>query len=856
MDPGADRTACEETMQPSFRRGWRTNRETVPAQAQADKPAPPERGIDFHLDRVSTEEIVGWAVDPADPASNLTVEFAVDGIAVGVVRADRIRADVEKAGRGPRHCGFRWGLPPVVAGAGADGGVTIELRALCGGGSRIPMTRVVVDGQPGIAGAVRDALDSELAAVVDAYTRSALGASERTPERREPGRYPAHQLLFATSATAPDGRASLSPFIDFTHKRLRKEKDFPLDGGEATRNAVLRWYIEEYNVRRRPLRAPLGAAEIAYLNAPVALAGIPYKLSRASLSYALTADAAPSLFPVNTLTAYESFVAWWCLKRAPELNVEDCLIPDYYAEVLRRVPTQYMGAGFGLSVHMLRRFKEDKRYAVLDLSSEDQRMIYHVWLLLEAGVRAPGNIRFMPAANVSALLDGATGQTQFDRVLQSLHESGEAVAEIFDAARYSELLLRNGFDLKRRRFIFTDQPGNRFEAARWAPARARDGERVPLQVIGPFEKSSGLGQATRLSAETIRRTGHKARFVNFGLDNPAPIGMSSASGASDTPVPSRVNIIHLNGETVPIALAYMPDVFDGAYNIGYFFWELSKPAKTQALALGFLDEIWVSTEYGVSVYGSAVDVPVTNVGMAVEPMEDPGRSAGRAALAQRLSVSETTFVFMASFDSFSFLERKNPHGLVDAFRDAFAEDDDVLLVLKTHNRDFVLDRHQAMRWERILEIAAGDPRVAILNETLPYGELMTLKRGVDCYVSLHRSEGWGFGLIEAMALGVPVLCTGYSGNMDFTRAEHAWLVDYDLVSPKVDEYIFVEGDEVWAAPRRDSAVAQLRAVRADHAERERRAERARAFVERNFSLDAQAAKYKARLDTIMASLKG
>lgn len=839
-------------MQPSFRRGRRVGREA--ATGGPEQAASASRRIDFHLDRVSAEEIVGWAADAEDSSAPLTLEFAVDSVAVGVVRCDRVRADVEKAGRGPLHCGFKWDLPSVVARAGMNGGVTIEIRVVGSAGARVPLTRVVVDGQPGIAGSVREELEAELADVVDHYTREALGAAERTPERRERGRFRLHERLFATAPTAEDGSAILSPFLNFTHRRLRKEDDLPLDGGEATRNAVLRWYIEDYGVRRRPLRAPLGAAEIAYLNAPVALAGVPFKLSRASLSYAVTSKEAASLLPLNDLQAYEAFVAWWCLKRAPELNVEDCLVPDYYVEVLRRVPTHYMGARFGLSVYMLRRFQDDERYAVLDLSSDDQRMLYHVWLLLQAA-KSPGEIRFMPAGNVSAVLEGSTGATPFDKVLQSLHDSGEAVAEIFDAKRYAQLLLRSGFDLERRRFIFTDQIGNRFEAARWASARAREDERVDLQVIGPFEKSSGLGQATRLSGETIRRTGHPARFVNFGLDNPAPIGMSSASGAADKPVPARVNILHLNGETVPIALAYMPDVFDGAYNIGYFFWELSKPARTQYLSFDFLDEIWVSTDYGVSIYRDVVDVPVTNVGMAVEPVHDPGREAGRAYVSRRLPAGPDTFVFLATFDSFSFLERKNPHGLVDAFRAAFGADEDVLLVLKTHNRDFVLDRHQAMRWERILEIAAADHRITILNETLPFAELMTLKKGVDCYVSLHRSEGWGFGLIESMALGVPILCTGYSGNMDFTRPEHSWLVDYDLVPPKTNEYIFVDDSPVWANPRHDSAVEQLRAVRREGTERERRARLARDFVESNFSLDAQARKYRTRLDEIMASLK-
>lgn len=343
--------------------------------------------------------------------------------------------------------------------------------------------------------------------------------------------------------------------------------------------------------------------------------------------------------------------------------------------------------------------------------------------------------------------------------------------------------------------------------------------------------------------------------MDFGLDNPAPIGMTASRVTYNTPQPARVNLIHLNGETVPIALAYMEDVFNGAYNIGYFFWELSTPSAAQQLALGLLDEIWVATDYGVSIYEPAVNIPVRNVGMAVEPIDAPDKTAARAFVRERLPIGEDTFVYLAAFDSFSFLERKNPHGMVEAFRAAFADDEDVALVLKTHNRDFVLDTHQSMRWERILEIANSDPRIIIMNETLRYPDLIQLKAGADCFVSLHRSEGWGFGLIEAMSVGTPVVATGYSGTLDFAREESAFLVDYDLVEPGANEYIFVDRGQVWAAPKLDSAVRALRAVRTDHAARAAKVMRAERIVAEEYSVDAQARKYKARLDEIFKSLR-
>lgn len=808
----------------------------------------------FHIDRYSAGDVAGWATDPGDADHPVSIQFRIDGILVGVARADMVRADVANAGIAPKHCGFMWRIPAPVASSAIGSGHPIEVSAVNWHGAHAPMATLHLHEDPAVSDAAREVI---LPALDKAITRAAVASLQdggASVERHEPMSYPLQERMFAFDG-APSGAVShsMSPYLSFTHYRLHKAPTHPLDGSEAAKNAYLRWYIEEYGRARAPLRTPLGADEVAYLNQPVPLVGVPFKVSRISLSYAMSDPGARELFPIHDQPRYEAFVAWWATQKAPDLHVEDCLVPDYYVETLRRMTPNWMGLNYALSQMMMIAFREEGAGEALDLENESDRILFHVWYLLDA-IEEPGRVRYVPTRNLNALFDGKRGETLFDRVLQTVHDAGPGLSAIFDAQAYSDLLWRAGFDLTRRRFIFRDIEGNRFEAARYVPATAPAAERIPLQVIGPFQKSSGLGQATRLSADTIRRSGLEANFVDFGLDNPAPVGMTHSRVAYDEAVPARINLIHLNGETVPIALAYMRDVFNGAYNIGYFFWELSTPASSQNLALELLDEVWVATEYGVSIYQPKLDKPVRNVGMAVEPIEAPSRAEGRAYVCDRLPVGRDTFVYLAAFDSFSFLERKNPHGMVEAFRAAFGPDDDVLLVLKTHNRDFVLDRHQTMVWERIVEIASSDPRIVLLNETLKYEDLIKLKVGSDCFVSLHRSEGWGFGMIEAMAVGLPVVATGYSGNLDFTRPDNSWLVDYDLVEPAADEYLFVERGQVWGAPKLESAVEQLRAVRADREERARRVERAKAFVAQNFSLDARGAVYRQRIEEILAEL--
>ena len=810
----------------------------------------------LNIDVFSANEVSGWVTDKTDPLhAPLTLQFVVDGIPSAIIRADVVRKDVEAAGLAPRRCGFYWRMPEGFKESLAERDLPFEFFVRRGDGSYESLTRRMLQNRKGITDEIRRAVAPALESAIAMVAKSSRD-SHALRLRTEPQRYPLQEKLFAFQGTQTSQvRQSLSPYLKFQHTRLKLDQGIPLDGSEATRNDLLRWYLDNYIHMRKDRRIPLGADEIAYLNATVPLVGNRYKLSRAALSYALTTHGAADVFPLTDLAQYEKFVRWWCLERAVDLKVEDCLIPDYYVDVLRRVPNYFLGQEWALSRFIEEEHKTNPGYSVLDLSLADHRRLVHVWVLLQATMR-PSTIRFLPTKNLTALFDGGPGETLFDQTLQELHPSGEAITEVFNAERYTDFLLKRGFDLKRLRYTTFDVHGNRFEAARYPAATAPKAERVKIQVIGPLAKSSGLGQAARLSVETLKAAGYEPSVLDFDLDNPAPVGMTTKDLAFDVPQPAQVNLIHLNGETLPMALAYMPDVFNGAYNIGYYFWELSRPAEAQNLSFDICDEIWVATEYGVEIYKPVMKgKPVTNVGMAVEEVPDPGREASRAWVEARLPIGPKTFVFMAAFDSFSFVERKNPHATVAAFKAAFGEDDDVHLVLKTHNRDFVDDPHQTRRWDRLVEIAAADPRITILNETLRYSDLMRLKRGCDCYVSLHRSEGWGFGLIEAMSIGVPILCTGYSGNVDFTRPEHSWLVDYDLVEPKAGEYIFVDGDQVWANPKEESAVEMMRAVRANPAERERRAERAKAFVAKNYTIAAEAKKYAKRLDEIFAKLK-
>ena len=372
-----------------------------------------------------------------------------------------------------------------------------------------------------------------------------------------------------------------------------------------------------------------------------------------------------------------------------------------------------------------------------------------------------------------------------------------------------------------------------------------------VAVIGPAYKASGLGQAMRLSVDVLTCCeGTRPTVIDFGLDNPAPVGFASSTNYEAYRNRRAINLIHLNAESTPLAFAYQAhEIFEDSYNIGFFFWELNKIPKCHRLALELLDEIWVSSEYNREIYAGVTDKPVINVGMAVEILPDVAPMPR-----DLIGLENGPFVFLTTFDSFSFIERKNPLGVIQAFRRAFPlGTEPVRLVIKTQNRHRVGDPYQLRVWKRIDALTGADPRIVVMNKTLAYRDLLALKRSCDCYVSLHRSEGWGFGMIEAMQLAMPVIATGYSGNMDFCTPETAYLVDYTLTSVRPDEYIFCERDSYWAEPNLDVAAKTMRHMVANPAEAKAKGAAAAAAIGRDFSLEAIGRRYAARLAQVRAA---
>lgn len=666
-----------------------------------------------------------------------------------------------------------------------------------------------------------------------------------------------HKVLFERPHGPDDAITMPEPISSYgayCSAKTSLQDHIDLENDPEAAAKFFRWYLPSRAGSRLPLRVPLSREEIAYLNATVRVRS-GFSISRATQ---LFEDAMPPALRTAIETGKEGWplalASWWCFDGAWRLSVEDCLLPDHYVALLARIPENLGGITFAPSAFMAVMRSRFPMLAQIDLRSTEGRSRL-VMALMVMAVQRPHILWFIPTSHVEAMLKpGTNGETPFSRFWHDLFPVGAQPTELITWVDYARALAQKGFDLGKMRFLSMMSDGHRLEAA-MMPTPASD-RSVDLQVIGPFRKASGLGQATRLSRDILDRIDNPPmtrNYVNYDMRNPQP-NLSEVADQLQSYSRAKINLLHLNADTIPFVLAHQPDVFSGAYNIGYVYWELNRPAFCHYLALNILDEIWVSSDYGVSIFQPETSIPVINVGMSFEDVPTIDRATARAGVQTRFGIDPGDFTFLVEFDSYSFVDRKNPLGAVRAFRMAFGAAERVRLVIKTHNRRAVRDAAQLLIWAEIDAAIAADPRIVLLDETLDRRSALSIKAGCDAYISLHRSEGWGFGMIEAMSLGVPVICTAYSGNMEFCRPNMAWLVDYHEVPLKPSDYVYVRNGNVWAEPHIDHAAQQLRAVYRDDAMRLAKVEAARAFVGTEFSSSAISKRYAARLRAILDSL--
>jgi glycosyltransferase involved in cell wall biosynthesis len=360
-----------------------------------------------------------------------------------------------------------------------------------------------------------------------------------------------------------------------------------------------------------------------------------------------------------------------------------------------------------------------------------------------------------------------------------------------------------------------------------------------VNLVGYVRAEMGVGESARAAVRAARAGGIPIALKEI-RNGGAYRSDDHSAGPTMTELPYAINVFHVNADQTQ-AVFGSPDQApaSGKYNIGFWHWELERFPERWIRAFDPYQEIWTSSTFCQQSIARVSPIPVVNIPHAIS--FEPPPTMGR----EYFGLPSDRFLFLTLFDMLSVFDRKNPLGAAEAFIRAFGNDSSVQLIIKINNAKARPDHLKTLQ-ERI----AGYP-IIVIDATFTRNETYALMNVCDCVISLHRSEGFGLTLAEAMFLGKPVLATAYSGNMDFTRFDNSFLVGYRLkpVGKHNEPY---DEDALWADPSVEEAAQQMRTITANPQIRQKVAVAGQEFVRRQLSPEAVGRQMADRLNTIQS----
>lgn len=346
------------------------------------------------------------------------------------------------------------------------------------------------------------------------------------------------------------------------------------------------------------------------------------------------------------------------------------------------------------------------------------------------------------------------------------------------------------------------------------------------QVTGWHLAPTGVGEVARSNVAALAAVGHPVRAVDLAEPWPEERGARTRR---------RIHLLNVNADGMDEAMRRLgAGIRAGDVVVGNWFWETERFPDRWRGEFGRLSELWVASQYLQSTFGAIAPCPVVRMRPAVlARCIGPGkRDVGEWMPRNRFNV------FFA-FDVMSVVERKNPFGVIEAYRRAFGNGlGGTRLVVKAHQMERAtgvdssvgLPPDFEVRLRREMEAIGG----VLITRTLPRSEMAGLMKACDVYLSLHRSEGFGLTLAEAMMLGRPCIATGYSGNLDFMNVGNSHLVAWRRVTLDRNHGPYEAGTS-WAEPDLDHAASLLIRVRENPEEAMAKAALAREELQRDYS---------------------
>ena len=353
---------------------------------------------------------------------------------------------------------------------------------------------------------------------------------------------------------------------------------------------------------------------------------------------------------------------------------------------------------------------------------------------------------------------------------------------------------------------------------------------LPIVVAGTFRTASGLGQSARLSHDALKAAGVSVLGVDIteGMFQPADLEYFSFLDGGKHTGPGTI-LLHINSPLVPLAMLRLGrGLVRGKRIIGYWAWELPDVPLEWHLGIPFVHEIWVPSAFTANAVKSiAAGRPVHVVPHPVALM-----TTSRPRI---LDTTKRPFTVLTIFDAASSFARKNPFASISAFRRAFGDDPSARLIIKASNLstcpqggDFLANAQKKSK------------NIILITRKLAFPEIENLYFESDVVLSLHRSEGFGLVIAEAMSRGLPVVATNWSGNVDFVNEGTGFPIPYTLVPAQDPQGTYHHPTMYWAEPCVHAAAEALQTLRKDPQLRQRLGQAGAAHAAQVWSIQAYA----------------
>ena len=377
-------------------------------------------------------------------------------------------------------------------------------------------------------------------------------------------------------------------------------------------------------------------------------------------------------------------------------------------------------------------------------------------------------------------------------------------------------------------------------------------KKLKISYYGATKTEDGIGLASKLHLEALKKNNSKNNLLIKEYNLSRNVGYQKYTNLiSEITInnlykdDSQINYFHFSPRWIKKYLGNKERIYlKEKINIGYWVCEAQKIPENWIQNIDFFNEIWTASDFCKKVYEKQLNIPVKVINHPVAERELSQRLLNRYR-----KLKQEPFTFLTIANAFSDLKRKNSIAVIKAFKRAFNRDDtDVRLIVKLTNTDTDL-----IEFKKVQALIDDYHNIQLINEHLTPQKISLLYQNSDVYVSLHRSEGFGLTISDAYSFGLPVIATGYSGNLDILlNNKNSLLVDYDLIEVG-EERLRYQSDDIWAEPNIENAKEKMIQVREEFNKCFDEALEVREKLRENFNLNKIGEKMLCRINSIMSN---